>query len=380
MLAGNPGLGKSQVTVSIAAIVSAGATWPVDETQCERGNVVLLSAEDDAEDTIRPRLEAARADLSRVYILGAIVDCYQADGGEVMRAFNLKTDLNRLAELLTEIGDVALVVIDPVSAYLGDTNSHNNAEIRALLSPLSDLAARHEVAVVCVSHLNKSVGDEALMRVTGSTAFVAAARAAFVVVKDPADEARRLLLPLKNNIGNDQSGLAFTVEPATVPSANGPIETSRVAWEGEAVTVTAEEAMIAQPNEGRSEMEDAKAFLEDLLTAGSVSSRQVRAQAEAAGYSWATVRRAQKLLKIDAVKDGLKGGWRWQLGPKVLKKAEGAHPPGIGNFAKDEHLREPVATDCEPATARELPSSNWAAGACRAEDAQEKAKVLILPK
>lgn len=76
MLAGNPGLGKSQITASMAATVTTGGTWPVDRARCERGNVVFLSAEDDAEDTIRPRLEAAGADLARVYILDAVVDGY----------------------------------------------------------------------------------------------------------------------------------------------------------------------------------------------------------------------------------------------------------------------------------------------------------------
>lgn len=341
MLAGDPGLGKSQVTISMAAVVSRGGIWPADRTRCERGNAVFLSAEDDAEDTIRPRLETAGADLSRVYIIGAVVEYYQADGGEVVRAFNLKTDLTRLGALLAEIGDVAMVVIDPISAYLGDTNSHNNAEIRALLSPLSDLAAMRGAAVVCVSHLNKSVGAEALMRVTGSTAFVAAARAAFVVVKDPQNEARRLLLPLKNNIGNDQTGLAFSVQSAQVQSTAGPIDTSCVVWESGAVTVTADEAMISQGDpEERSEIENAKTFLQDLLVEGPVPSRQIRAHAREAGYSWATIRRAQKLLLIEVAKAGLKGGWEWHLSPKVLKKAEGAHPKSVSIFGKNEHLRE----------------------------------------
>lgn len=73
MLAGNPGLGKSQIATSIAAIVSIGGIWPVDNIRCEPGNVVILSAEDDAEDTIRPRLEAAGADLSRVIILNGVL-------------------------------------------------------------------------------------------------------------------------------------------------------------------------------------------------------------------------------------------------------------------------------------------------------------------
>lgn len=74
MIAGNPGLGKSLVTVDMAATVSMGGLWPVDRQCCEVGNVIILSAEDDPLDTIRPRLEAAGADLSKVYILDAVLD------------------------------------------------------------------------------------------------------------------------------------------------------------------------------------------------------------------------------------------------------------------------------------------------------------------
>lgn len=124
ILAGHPGLGKSQITASLAAIVTTGGQWPIDRVRCEPGNVVFFSAEDDAEDTIRPRLEAARADLDRIFILDAVLD----DKGTRPRAFNLKGDLPRLGQMLEYIGEVALVVIDPITAYLGDTDSHKNAD------------------------------------------------------------------------------------------------------------------------------------------------------------------------------------------------------------------------------------------------------------
>lgn len=314
MLAGNPGLGKSQITSAMAAVVSTGGAWPVDRSKCEQGNVIFLSAEDDPADTIRPRLEAAGADLQRVFILDAVVEGYRADGSEAQRSFNLKSDLTRLGALLDEIGNVALIVIDPITAYLGDTDSHKNADIRALLSPLSDLAAKHGAAVVCVSHMNKSSGGEALMRVMGSLAFVAAARAAFVVAKDSDDPARRLFLPLKNNIGNDQTGLSFVVETAQVRSPAGTIETSRIAWGSEAVTVTADEAMTQRGDpEEQADVHDAKEFLHGILTDGAVPSKQIKADAEGAGYSWRTIQRAQKALGIEAVKDGMRGGWTWKL-------------------------------------------------------------------
>lgn len=310
LIVGHPGLGKSQVTAGFAAIVSTGGSWPVDRTPCERGRVLLLSAEDDPEDTIRPRLEAANAELSRIVILDAVRETNQR--GEVhARSFNLNTDVSRLGALLAKLKDVALIVIDPISAYLGAAASHNNAEVRALLTPLAELAARHGVAVVCVSHLNKSAGSEALLRVQGSVAFGAAARAVWGVARDKEIAARRLFLPLKNNLGTDQTGLAFAVEGVRLPSG---IDTSRVVWEGEPVTVTAEEAFAPKDDrEEKSAVEDAKKFLAGLLAEEPVPAKQIRADADGAGYSWRTIQRAKEMLGIKTVKEGMTGGWVWIL-------------------------------------------------------------------
>jgi len=316
LIAGHPGLGKSQAALSLAAIVTAAGKWPLDGEHAERGSVVILSAEDDAADTIRPRLEAAGADISRVYIFEAVRD--RDDKGEARRrGLNLATDISRIAAKIADLGNVSLLIIDPVSAYLGDIDSHKNADVRALLAPLADMASRHGVAVVLITHLAKNASAEALLRVQGSIAFAAAARAAWGVARDKDTPSRRLFLPLKNNIGNDQTGLAFAVEGVTLP---GGIETSRVVWEGEPVTVTAEEAFAPDlDREERTAVEEAKEFLAGLLAYGPVPSKQVRADAEGAGHHWSAIRRAQTALGVEAVKEGLKGGWTWRLSPKMLK-------------------------------------------------------------
>src|SRR5262249_39471022 len=144
----------------------------------------------------------------RVHVMDAVILGYTGDGQQQNRAFSLHRDLEALSAKLDELRDVAAVFIDPITAYLGDVDSHRNAEVRALLAPLSQVAAQHGTAIMGVSHLNKSAGTEALMRVTGSLAFVAAARAAYLVAPDPENPARRFFLPMKNNIGPDSVGLA----------------------------------------------------------------------------------------------------------------------------------------------------------------------------
>src|ERR1700740_1199853 len=109
------------------------------------------------------------------------------------------------------------------------------------------------------------------MRVTGSLAFVAAARAASLVAADPQEKARRLFLPLKNNLGPDATGLAFGIEGATVASSAGPLATSRISWEPEPVSMTADEAMEADKPRSASALDLAVDWLSETLADGPVS-------------------------------------------------------------------------------------------------------------
>jgi hypothetical protein len=323
IIAGNPGLGKSQITASIAAVVTQAGRWPVDRSPCTAGDVLFLSAEDDAADTLRPRLEAAGANLRRVHVVDGVTAGYAGDGSPTDRVFCLEHDVHALGEKLAELGDVAVVVIDPISAYLGNIDSHKNAEVRGLLAPLSDLASRHRTAIIGVSHLTKTAGTEALMRVSGSLAFVAAARAAYLVVADPQDKARRLFLGLKNNLAPDPLGLAFRVEVVAIPAGAGTLETSRIAWESESVTITADDVM--QSLEARQELsalDEAVGWLAATLAEGPVASSEIFSRAKTEGIRERTLRRAGEKLGVKAAKGGMAGGWSWFLPPKVATPPE----------------------------------------------------------
>jgi hypothetical protein len=311
LVAGNPGLGKSQLTTEIAAMVSAGRRWPDDAAPDVKGNVIFLSAEDDPADTMRPRLEAVGADLKRVFYVKSVLAGYTGEGKEIHRGFCLAQDLDALAATMKDIGDVALVVLDPISAYLGDVDSHRNAEVRALLAPLSELAGQFEAAIIAISHLNKTAGTEALMRVTGSLAFVAAARTAHLVAQDPEDKSRRLFLPIKNNLAEDTGGLAFRIVGVELPSAYGLIETSKIVWQPEPVTMTADEAIRIQDPEQRSALREAGEWLEEVLR-DPVPAAEVLRRARKDGIAEKTLRRAAETLKVLRQKSG-KGGWVWSL-------------------------------------------------------------------
>jgi putative DNA primase/helicase len=307
MIAGHPGLGKSQLTTFLAAQVTNGGRWPAGEGRAPKGSVLMLSAEDDVADTIRPRLEAAGADVDRVHMLTAIRDA------DAMRGFNLARDLLALESALAQIGDVRLVNIDPLTAYMGGTDTHKTADVRALLAPVSDLAAKHGVAIVAISHLNKGGNGEAMGRITGSLAFVAAARAAFLVQKDAEDAKRRLFLPVKNNLGTDDTGLAFRIVEKDV--GNG-IRAPAIEWEDERVTISADEALAAaSANEGEegNALCEAVEFLQNIVADGPVPQKTINADAKGNGVSERTLKRAKSKLRVVARKTGMDGGWTWEL-------------------------------------------------------------------
>jgi putative DNA primase/helicase len=313
LLIGDPGLGKSLLTADVASRVSRGTSFP-DGAACEVGSVIFLSAEDDAADTIRPRLDAAVADVSRVHILEA-VRVQLTDGSLTEKPFNLETDSAVLEGALREHPDVRLIVIDPISAYLGGVDSHSNAEVRGILAPLVALAARFGVAVLCVTHLRKSAGA-AIYRAISSIAFAAAARAVWAVASDPEDGDRRLLLTVKQNLSASAAGLAFRIETQN----NVP----RLAWEPGAVALAANEVLgNVDMQQDQSERREAKEWLKDFLADGPVAVKKIQAEAKAAGHSWITVRRAKQGLSVVVSKNGYQGRSEWRLEDAHSKDA---HP------------------------------------------------------
>ncbi len=329
MIAGNPGLGKSQLTLWLAAITSTGGKWPNSMHNAPVGGVLIISGEDAADDTIKPRLIAVGADLDKIHIIDGI-----PSGKDSIRDFDLSRDIELLAQQLAQMPDIRLVIIDPVSAYLGGTDSHKNAEVRALLSPLSALAEKHNVAIVLVSHLSKS-GGEAIGRVNGSGAFVAAVRAAFLVgneIENGTDTGRRLFVPFKNNIGPDNSGLAFKVESHRLQ--NG-IETSRIVWQDDIIRKSADEVLAAILTIGANDSpkrKEAETFLQDILKEGPLARKHVKRLAGEAGISWRTIERAKKKLRIIAKRNGFgkDAFYEWSLPQNIPPSSIDRQAPDTG--------------------------------------------------
>jgi len=326
MIVGEPGLGKSQLTAFMAAAITTGGQWPCNEGQAALGSVIILSAEDDAADTIRPRLDAAGADPTRILIVSAV----QSDDGKGRRTFNLQADLDLLEQEITKARDVRLVIIDPISSYMGKTDSHKNSDVRGVLEPVGEMAARLRVAVVSVTHKSKGKGNSAINSAIGSIGFTGVARSAFLVDKDPDDQDRRLFLQIKNNIAKDPGGLAFRIGQQLLP---GDIIGSAIFWDSQRVSCTADQVLAANENASdRPAQTEAEDFLRDILRDGPRLAKDVEGEAREVGVSWRTVNRAKKTLGIVTERKaesgqglGRAGRWYWSLPGRTNSAAKDAN-------------------------------------------------------
>jgi AAA domain/Winged helix-turn-helix DNA-binding len=209
-LDGDPGLGKSLLTLDLAARVTTGSPMP-DGTRGARGSVILIAPEDAVADTIKPRLEAAGGDPSRIRLLNFVRKTDSRTGETYPYPFSLSAHLRTLIQIANQTLPI-LVIIDPLVAVLGLRISvSNDQQVRETLSYLALLAHRNNCAVLIVRHLNKGSSENPLYRGGGSIGIIASARAGLLVVQHPFDEHQRLLVSIKNNLGEKASNLAYQV-------------------------------------------------------------------------------------------------------------------------------------------------------------------------
>lgn len=290
LIAGDPEAGKTTLALHMLALISRGGEWP-DGTPCPRGHALVISAEDDKEDTLRPRLEAAGADLDRVCI---------ADTSESLDSMLPKIDAWARAH------EHPTAMIDPLGAFLGDRNSWKDQDVRALLGRYRGMCSDTGATVIGVAHLNKNVGtgSNALYRVMGGLGFVAAARAVWGVFKDEANPKRRLFLKVKNNLApGDVGGLAYTIE-------TGIHGQPLICWENGTIDVSADDA-VQTDSRGYSERAEAREFLSEFLASGPKKVKDIQKEADNAGHAWRTIERAKRDLKINSKSMGFGMPHEW---------------------------------------------------------------------
>jgi AAA domain/Domain of unknown function (DUF3854) len=308
VLDGDPDNGKSVLTTDLAARVTAGLDLP-DGTKTEVAGVVIVSAEDGASDTIRPRFDAAGGDPNRALLLGDD------------EPFAIPGDIPRLERAVRQVR-AALVVIDPIMAFLsGDVNSNRDQDVRRALTPLKRMAERTGIAVILVRHLNKSQGGNPLYRGGGSIGIIGAARSGMVVGPHPDSEELRVLAGQKNNLSLPPRSLAYSIETAENGSA-------RISYKGFSEATAAQLLRVPDDEEEKSALTEAKEFLTSELARTPVSAKAIKKSAREAEISGRTLRRAKQVLGVRSEKES-DGSWTWSLPDKGT---EGGHTPNAGNL------------------------------------------------
>jgi hypothetical protein len=302
---GDPGVSKSTLALTIAAHVSTGRPWP-DGTECPRGDVLLLTAEDGRADTVRVRLDNAGADVDRIHDVHGVP--VTIDGIPTMTEPTLG-HIDGLERHILETGAV-LVIVDVLMAYLPrNVDSHRDHDVRTALRPLAELAARTRCAIVLIRHLNKGSGP-AMYRAGGSIGITGVVRCSNYVAKSPDEPGTVVFTGGKNNVAPDSPGLTYRLA-----SRN---EHPVIEWTGE--TRLSADELLAHSDEDREEHDALTAWLREYLTAqgGEAAARDVMQAATAAGFGsphrqvWA---RARKRARVTTSKGGMSAGWLWSLTP-----------------------------------------------------------------
>jgi RecA-family ATPase len=335
LIAGEPGLGKSTLTVEVTADVTHGRLE--GDLYGEPRDVLIATAEDHFASVVWGRLTAAGADMDRVHRV-------HVDGPDGEELLTLPDDVaqveRRCEELAAEGRPVALVAVDPVTAFIGGgVDTHRDAAVRRVLAPLAGLAERQQLAVVGVAHLNKDTAGKLLSRVGGSVAFGAAPRSVLAFARHPDDPdgeqgSRRVIVQAKSNHGRFAPSLAAKIEARVIPEVG---EVSRLVIEGEC-DVSSDD-LGAQGGEHHERDAAADWLADELADGGWVGSRQIKASAKAEGHSERTIQRAKLRLGVEDRREGYPAVSEWRL--PVAPRSGGATENGLLGATTQTRMAEP---------------------------------------
>lgn len=351
---GDPGLGKSTVTIDLEARVTRG--WPMpDGAQpgCPPAGAVVVNLEDGAGDTIRPRLEAAGAALEKVRIISSIKG---TDG--IDRTPTLPVDLPYIEAAIKDV-NAKILVLDPFVAVLGsETNSYRDQDIRRVLALLAALAEKTGVAVICVRHLDKGGGQNPKYRGGGSIGSIGAARAAFLFGEKPGEEGRYVFAPVQGNLWRGKPpALEFTASEKEIEIEGEKVSQPVILWRGLSNETAA--SILAQPknDEESNGLADAKDFLLEVLKEGPKISEEISREARRAKVAQRTLDRAKATLGIRSRKIGFGMGqhWVWLLPDQADELPNTANVENMATFEQvPETQANPPTSSSKAAKPEEL--------------------------
>lgn len=319
IIEGHPGLGKSTFTLDLAARVTRGASMPDGSTGID-GEVLICTAEDSVAETVKPRVEAAGGDATRVITLEAPLDA------ELTIPLTLPDDLQLLRIALEMRPAVRLVVIDPITAFWSTSiDTYKDPDVRRVMARLKALAEEFTIAIVLVRHLVKMQGGRAITRGGGSIGIGAAARSVLVIDVDPGAAEGRVLASTKSNLGPRPVSQLFHLEPSGA--------SSKIVYDG-ASELTADD-LSSGARASASDSSDE--FLRSLLTNGPLAVKEVREMSRKGGYGRAAIDKARKAIGARAERAEFGGAVAWSLdhGGKGVDGDHTRHAGGVGGHGEN---------------------------------------------
>ena len=305
LFSGNPDVGKSLVSLDVAARLSCGKDFPDGKNTLGACDVLILAAEDDPADTIVPRLMAAGADLDRIHLLDG------TNVSDMERSFALDSDVQLLREHLAENPEIRLVIVDPISNYLGSAELNKETELRKVLTPLVNVARDAECAVLTIAHFNKQLGTDAIHKVGGAVGLVGIQRMAWAFTKNPDDPDARLMLRIKGNISANSKGLGYRTSGKEISIQGQPAVLPVVEWLGESAETADNILQISSDPEARS-ARNISNWLREFLKDGEQPASEVFKEAEKKfGNAGDRVRRASEQLNVAKRQENRR--WFWSL-------------------------------------------------------------------
>lgn len=301
LISGDPGSAKTWFCLDLACRLSRGLPWPDGSLGIGSAQTIYLTVEDDIHDTIRPRVDSLGGDASMIF-------AYNSDH-PLHLDLNSPEGLKRLENEVIRLGNVKLVIVDPIIDFSGDVNPNTTEEVRALLTPLIRLAAKHNFALVLIGHLNKAQTLSAIYRAGGTTSgWLGKCRASFMIFRDLDDKSLRHIISVKANLArNDPTQLEFRINDGHLDIGVSTEE------------VDPDEQLNPQRGPSPRERDEATKWLNDFFAGRTdIPATEVEDAAKANTISESTLKRAKKAAGYRSVKRTDSGGktiWVWTRMP-----------------------------------------------------------------
>lgn len=285
IIQGDPGEGKTTLILNLAAMLSRGKKLPESASINEPINIIYQTAEDGLSDTVKPRLEAAKADSKRIMV----VDETNAE---------LSMTDTRLEKAISQV-NAKMVILDPLQAYIGSSvDMHRANEIRPVMKHLADIAQKYQCAIILIGHMNKSMGMKSSYRGLGSIDIPASARSVLLVGRIKDNPTIRVMAQIKSSLAPEGKPIAFELNKETGFSFIGKYNISVEDLLNGTSTI--------------SKVKQAETLIMDMLSDGNAKpQKQLQQQAKLRNISERTLNEAKKNLGIKSFRNN--NVWYWKL-------------------------------------------------------------------